>query len=66
MVQRLVPSLTFVRWVSTLRARLRVCRALWLRYSSLRAPARSVVVPCQTIRQTHTRARSTAVSRFNP
>ena len=57
--------IALTHWVTPLRARLHGLRAVWLRCSSLRAPARCVVAPCQAMRKPHTRARSTAVSRLN-
>jgi hypothetical protein len=52
-------------WVSTLRTRLRVCRAAWRCCSSLQGRPCGLVAPSQAARQTHTRARPTAGSRLN-
>jgi len=60
-----VPSVTLTHWVRPLRTRLHGFRSVWPRCSSLRAPARFVVAPCQPARKPHTRARSTEESRLN-
>jgi hypothetical protein len=58
------PFFAFTHWVSTLRTRLRVCRADWRCCSSLQGWPCGLVAPSPTARQTHTRARPTAGSRL--
>ena len=58
----------FVKWVTSLQARLHAFPAPWRRCSSLQNAVCSVVTPSQKAGKTHTRTCPTAVSRlmFHP